>query len=89
MTKNRLPLFDLGEAEQDLLTLAELAAVRVDPNEPLTRLLADQHHVVVRSDDDLIRAPFERHDVVVGTPAVRISPTDSSVRDANLGEGSH
>ncbi|MDZ4828418.1 MAG: hypothetical protein SGJ13_18405, partial [Actinomycetota bacterium] len=49
------PAFDLGEDEQDLRGSAVLPTSRIEPNKSLTCLFANEHHVVIRSHDDLVR----------------------------------
>jgi hypothetical protein len=51
----RLPLLDPGEHNSDELRLSELPPSWVDPDDRLGRRSAQQHHVVIRRDDDLVR----------------------------------
>ncbi len=54
LIEDLLPLIDLAEYKHDLLGSAQLLATRIDPDEPLTHLSTEQHHVVIRGDDDLV-----------------------------------
>ena len=59
------PTFDLREHEKDLLSRAQLPTPWIEPHEPRGGFDTDQHHVVVRRDDDLIGLSREGYDLVI------------------------
>ena len=69
--KHDLPLLDPTEYQRHELDAAELATSRVDPDDRLARFGADEDHVVVRRDDDLVRPRRVLEDDRVARTALR------------------